>query len=432
MSKLHQAFSVFPTYSAIKELSAETEPIKNLVHSIDIIETIRSILLGGSIIFSIFSFILYCLWIYRINCNTKELGALNSKFKPSVAIWSMLVPIYNLIGPFLAVKKTWQANIIPLNQQKRKVPALFYYWWILVILAIICPLLQFTKLPDIVYPHWIINLIQQNIALFVLSILTQITTILVITNVQSAQKKLHTKKTSQNSSNNSPSQYKSSYKDATPRTEVLRTFLTIEIVFIFLTICFIVLLHLFSLNYLESLLAIKLVSFESKYFILMVLAGGFIVSLILSFISYCAWIYRINCNTRKLGVQNLRYKPGVAIWSIFIPIYNLFGPFLAVKETWQANITPLNQKRSNVPVMFYYWWAFIILTIMCRPSGYTETLAQCFVYLILFVLKNIMTIAVISEIQNAQNELHHNNYSKLPNRESPQNSNEENTSFTSN
>ena len=138
LSKLHQAFSVFPTYSAIKELSAETEPIKNLVHSIDIIETIRSILLGGSIIFSIFSFILYCLWIYRINCNTKELGALNSKFKPSVAIWSMLVPIYNLIGPFLAVKKTWQANIIPLNQQKRKVPALFYYWWILVILAIIC------------------------------------------------------------------------------------------------------------------------------------------------------------------------------------------------------------------------------------------------------------------------------------------------------
>src|SRR5689334_14659728 len=39
------------------------------------------------------------------------------------------------------------------------------------------------------------------------------------------------------------------------------------------------------------------------------------------------WIYVAHKNLPALGAENLRFRPGLAVGSFFIPIYNLWGPF---------------------------------------------------------------------------------------------------------
>ena len=148
------------------------------------------------------------------------------------------------------------------------------------------------------------------------------------------------------------------YKDATRITNAYRALLIILTALLFLELC-VEAVYWFKLDQGLSLLSTTQASIDSDIIknwehsianienIYLNLYRGRLITLILSIIFYCIWIYRINCNTKNLGVQNLKYNPGVAIWSMFIPVYNLFGPFLAVKETWQANITPPKSSKKK-------------------------------------------------------------------------------------
>lgn len=58
-----------------------------------------------------------------------------------------------------------------------------------------------------------------------------------------------------------------------------------------------------------------------------------LVSALFHFVTICVcgrWIYVAHKNLPALGAENLRFRPGLAVGSFFIPIYNLWGPFQAV------------------------------------------------------------------------------------------------------
>jgi hypothetical protein len=73
------------------------------------------------------------------------------------------------------------------------------------------------------------------------------------------------------------------------------------------------------------------------------------------------WLYRINANLRASGVNNLSYKPGWSIGSYFVPIVNLWQPFVAMKENWKASGDPLNWQSQDTPAILGWWWFLWLL-----------------------------------------------------------------------
>lgn len=73
-------------------------------------------------------------------------------------------------------------------------------------------------------------------------------------------------------------------------------------------------------------------------------------------IPFGMWIYRASKNTRALGATGLRSSPGWAVGSYFVPIVNLFAPFIAMREIWQASADPGNWPAARRTPLLGWWW----------------------------------------------------------------------------
>jgi len=83
-----------------------------------------------------------------------------------------------------------------------------------------------------------------------------------------------------------------------------------------------------------------------------------LASLIVLVVLFCVWIYRVSCNSRALGIQDMRFSPGWAITWFFIPVANYFRPFQVVSEIWKASnpATQDNWKEKSTPFLIKAWW----------------------------------------------------------------------------
>ncbi len=73
-------------------------------------------------------------------------------------------------------------------------------------------------------------------------------------------------------------------------------------------------------------------------------------------------VHRANYNARALGATNLQYSPGWAVGCFFIPFACFVIPYQAVKEIWNASITPDSNKSGYFWVTV--WWALMILDVI--------------------------------------------------------------------
>ena len=69
------------------------------------------------------------------------------------------------------------------------------------------------------------------------------------------------------------------------------------------------------------------------------------------------WVYRANANARRIGAADMRFTPGWAVAWYFIPIFNLWRPYQAMKEIWQASADPAAWQSQPVPSLIGWWWA---------------------------------------------------------------------------
>ena len=83
---------------------------------------------------------------------------------------------------------------------------------------------------------------------------------------------------------------------------------------------------------------------------------GQIVIFILSGILILRWIHRANHNIRALGAQDMKFTPGWAIGWYFVPFANLFKPFQAMAEIWQASTDDDEWARKEHPLHLKMWW----------------------------------------------------------------------------
>lgn len=90
------------------------------------------------------------------------------------------------------------------------------------------------------------------------------------------------------------------------------------------------------------------------------LQGLGIISLLVfiaSAIFILKWIYRANYNAAQLGALNMNYKPAWSIGYYFIPVFNLWKPYLAMKEIWVASKNPFDWQVTKTTSLLPIWWA---------------------------------------------------------------------------
>jgi Domain of unknown function (DUF4328) len=84
------------------------------------------------------------------------------------------------------------------------------------------------------------------------------------------------------------------------------------------------------------------------------------VEIVATIIVFAMWIYRANYNTRQLGATGMEYTPGWSVGWFFVPIANLFKPYLAMKEIWQASAAPANWKDQPRGEILPWWWGVFL------------------------------------------------------------------------
>jgi uncharacterized protein DUF4328 len=76
---------------------------------------------------------------------------------------------------------------------------------------------------------------------------------------------------------------------------------------------------------------------------------------------YGRWIYFAHRNLPALGAENLRFRPGLALGSFFIPIYNFWGPFQAMNDLVRASSNPRQWSLEDTPALLVFWWILWIV-----------------------------------------------------------------------
>lgn len=80
----------------------------------------------------LFQFIVLLMWIYRINSNTRSLGAAaDMKYTPGWSVGWFFIPIANIWKPYQVLKELWISNHhshIPASDKKRGVTFVGWFW----------------------------------------------------------------------------------------------------------------------------------------------------------------------------------------------------------------------------------------------------------------------------------------------------------------
>ncbi len=83
---------------------------------------------------------------------------------------------------------------------------------------------------------------------------------------------------------------------------------------------------------------------------------------IVTAVNFLRWVHRAHVNARGLGATNLTITPGWAVGWFFVPIMNLWKPFNAMKELWQASQNPDAWESETPSNLLTAWWTMWLLS----------------------------------------------------------------------
>ena len=72
------------------------------------------------------------------------------------------------------------------------------------------------------------------------------------------------------------------------------------------------------------------------------------------------WIYRAHANLYAAGFDGLEYTPGWSVGWFFVPVANLFKPFQAMRELWNASHQQEDAFPSEPDRRLKLWWGMWI------------------------------------------------------------------------
>lgn len=109
-------------------------------------------------------------------------------------------------------------------------------------------------------------------------------------------------------------------------------------------------------------------------------AGIYFAAYILCAVCVARWLYRASANAHAVSDQ-MKISPGWGIGFFFVPVVNLWKPFQALRETWQASLSPEAPDNVPVPTTMRIWWGLWLLAsvlgnISFRLSAGAKTVAD--------------------------------------------------------
>ena len=139
------------------------------------------------------------------------------------------------------------------------------------------------------------------------------------------------------------------------------------------------------------------------------LPATFLISGILSLV----FIYQANRNARRLGAD-LDTSAAWAVGSFFVPFVNLWVPYQALKEIWQASEDPKNWRRMDGPGILPIWFSLHVISAIASwfmrpyfddPDGVDAFLVRNAIFLVLYAFDVATTVLfhlVVTRIHHMQ------------------------------
>ena len=93
------------------------------------------------------------------------------------------------------------------------------------------------------------------------------------------------------------------------------------------------------------------------------------VEIVTVIIVFAIWIYRANYNARQLGAEGMEFTPGWAVGWYFVPLANLWMPYMAMKEIWKASAAPANWQDQPRGSILPWWWGFFLISNILNQSA---------------------------------------------------------------
>ncbi|MDY7095572.1 MAG: DUF4328 domain-containing protein [Acidobacteriota bacterium] len=96
----------------------------------------------------------------------------------------------------------------------------------------------------------------------------------------------------------------------------------------------------------------------------LLLGGVAFVVFLVTAVVFLRWIYIAKRNARSFHPGELKYTPGWSVGWFFIPFANLWKPYDALKETFQASDPEYtdNWRAADPPSLLPFWWALWLLS----------------------------------------------------------------------
>ncbi|HEY7866453.1 MAG TPA: DUF4328 domain-containing protein [Psychromonas sp.] len=102
--------------------------------------------------------------------------------------------------------------------------------------------------------------------------------------------------------------------------------------------------------------------------ILQIIGIASLLAFVASALLILQWIYRANYNARQLGAQKMNYTPAWSIAYYFIPVFNLWKPYLAMKEIWLASKNPVDLRFAKSSSILPIWWTLWLVSNLLGQS----------------------------------------------------------------
>lgn len=89
--------------------------------------------------------------------------------------------------------------------------------------------------------------------------------------------------------------------------------------------------------------------------------GLYAILFVASIVAVCLWVHRAHANLFAAGVQNLTFKPNLAVGWYFVPFAFWFKPFQAMQELWKASHQGEEDPSRRGGRKLILWWACWII-----------------------------------------------------------------------
>jgi hypothetical protein len=86
------------------------------------------------------------------------------------------------------------------------------------------------------------------------------------------------------------------------------------------------------------------------------------------------WTHKANSGARRQGANDMQFTPGWAVGWHFIPFANLWKPYQAMKEIWQASANPGQWQSVEVPALLPAWWTLWVITNFLSNASFRSVM----------------------------------------------------------